>query len=50
MAGRTDTGVHATGQVVSVEVDGGAPPESAAEALNTALPPDVSRARGRGGA
>ncbi len=42
VAGRTDTGVHATGQVASVEVDGGAPAVRAAEALNTALPPDVS--------
>src|SRR5436190_22660729 len=42
VAGRTDTGVHALGQVVSVEVDGGAPPERAAEALNAALPDDVS--------
>jgi len=42
VAGRTDTGVHATGQVASVTVSGGAPPERAAEALNTALPPDVS--------
>ena len=42
VAGRTDTGVHATGQVASVEVTGGAPAATAAEALNTALPPDVS--------
>jgi len=42
VAGRTDTGVHATGQVASVSVAGGAPAERAAEALNTALPPDVS--------
>lgn len=42
VAGRTDTGVHATGQVASVAVTGGPPPERAAEALNTALPPDVS--------
>ena len=42
VAGRTDTGVHATGQVASVEVTGGAPAAKAAEALNTALPPDVS--------
>jgi tRNA pseudouridine38-40 synthase len=42
VAGRTDTGVHACGQVASVEVDGGAPPESAAEALNTRLPSDVT--------
>ena len=32
VAGRTDTGVHALGQVASVEVDGGPPPERAAEA------------------
>jgi tRNA pseudouridine38-40 synthase len=42
VAGRTDTGVHALGNVVSVDVDGGPPPERAAEALNTALPADVS--------
>ena len=42
VAGRTDTGVHATGQVASVGVTGGAPAGRAAEALNTALPPDVS--------
>jgi tRNA pseudouridine38-40 synthase len=42
VAGRTDTGVHATGQVASVIVTGGAPAARAAEALNTALPPDVS--------
>jgi len=41
VAGRTDTGVHATGQVASVRVSGGAPAERAAEALNTVLPPDV---------
>lgn len=42
VAGRTDTGVHATGQVASVSVTGGAPAVRAAEALNTALPDDVS--------
>jgi tRNA pseudouridine38-40 synthase len=42
VAGRTDTGVHALGQVVSVDVEGGPPVERAAEALNTALPDDVS--------
>jgi tRNA pseudouridine38-40 synthase len=42
VAGRTDTGVHALGQVASVEVDGGPPPRRAAEALNTVLPDDVS--------
>jgi tRNA pseudouridine38-40 synthase len=42
VAGRTDTGVHALGQVVSLDVEGGPPIESAAKALNTALPDDVS--------
>jgi len=41
VAGRTDTGVHALGNVVSVDVNGGPPPARAAEALNTALPDDV---------
>ena len=42
VAGRTDTGVHALGQVASVEVDGGAPAERAAAALNAELPDDVA--------
>jgi len=42
VAGRTDTGVHATGQVASVDVEGGPPTERALEALNTALPEDVA--------
>ena len=42
VAGRTDTGVHALGQVASVDVDGGPPIDRAAEALNTVLPDDVS--------
>jgi tRNA pseudouridine38-40 synthase len=42
VAGRTDTGVHATGQVASVTVAGGPPPERARDALNTALPEDVA--------
>jgi tRNA pseudouridine38-40 synthase len=42
VAGRTDTGVHALGQVASVEVDGGPPVDRAAEALNAVLPDDVS--------
>jgi tRNA pseudouridine38-40 synthase len=42
VAGRTDTGVHALANVVSVDVDGGPPPERSAEALNTVLPDDVA--------
>ncbi len=42
VAGRTDTGVHATGQVASVKVEGGPPVAHAAEALNVALPHDVA--------
>ena len=42
VAGRTDTGVHALANVVSVDVHGGPPPERAAEALNTVLPDDVA--------
>jgi tRNA pseudouridine38-40 synthase len=42
VAGRTDTGVHALANVVSVDVSGGPPVERAAEALNTVLPDDVA--------
>ena len=42
VAGRTDAGVHALGQVASVEVEGGPPPERAAAALNALLPDDVA--------
>jgi tRNA pseudouridine38-40 synthase len=42
VAGRTDAGVHALGQVASVDVTGGPPPERAAEALNTRLPNEIS--------
>jgi tRNA pseudouridine38-40 synthase len=42
VAGRTDTGVHATGQVASVDVEGGPPPDRVLEALNAALPEDVA--------
>jgi tRNA pseudouridine38-40 synthase len=42
VAGRTDAGVHALGNVVSVEVTGGPPPERAAVALNAGLPLDVA--------
>jgi tRNA pseudouridine38-40 synthase len=42
VAGRTDAGVHAHGQVASVEVEGGPRSERVAEALNTVLPGDVA--------
>jgi tRNA pseudouridine38-40 synthase len=42
VAGRTDTGVHALGNVVTVDVDGGPPVERAAEAVNASLPDDVA--------
>jgi tRNA pseudouridine38-40 synthase len=42
VAGRTDTGVHALGQVVSLDADGGPPVARAPEALNAALPDDVA--------
>lgn len=42
VAGRTDAGVHATGQVVSVRVDGGPPPDRARAALNAVLPEDIA--------
>jgi tRNA pseudouridine38-40 synthase len=42
VAGRTDTGVHALGNVVSVDVEGGPPAPRAADALNAALPDDVA--------
>src|SRR5439155_22639714 len=42
VAGRTDAGVHALGQVATVDVDGGPPRANAAEALNTMLPDDLA--------
>jgi tRNA pseudouridine38-40 synthase len=42
VAGRTDAGVHALGQVASVDVDGGPPLDRAAGALNAVLPDDVA--------
>jgi tRNA pseudouridine38-40 synthase len=42
VAGRTDAGVHALGQVVSVDVEGGPPPERTAGALNPRLPDEIS--------
>ena len=42
VAGRTDTGVHALGQVASVDVEGGPPAERAAAALNPRLPDEIT--------
>ena len=42
VAGRTDAGVHALGQVASFASDGGPPPERSAKALNAVLPADVA--------
>jgi tRNA pseudouridine38-40 synthase len=42
VAGRTDAGVHALGQVATIDVAEGPPPERAAEALNAVLPDDVA--------
>ena len=42
VAGRTDTGVHALGNVVSVDVEGGPPLVGTAQALNTRLPDEIS--------
>jgi tRNA pseudouridine38-40 synthase len=42
VAGRTDTGVHASAQVASLSAAAGPPPERAADALNAALPADVA--------
>ena len=42
VAGRTDTGVHALANVVSIGVDGGPPAARAPAAINALLPPDVA--------
>lgn len=42
VAGRTDTGVHALANAVSVDVEHGPPLERAAAALNAALPDDLA--------
>jgi tRNA pseudouridine38-40 synthase len=42
VAGRTDAGVHALGQVISLTAEGGPPIARAAEALNAALPEGVA--------
>jgi len=41
-AGRTDTGVHAAGQVVAFDLDWGHPVQELRAALNACLPPDVA--------
>jgi len=41
-AGRTDTGVHASGQVIAVDLDWLHSPEKLAKALNAHLPHDVA--------
>ncbi len=40
-AGRTDTGVHASGQVITFDLEWRHPVETLAKALNAFLPPDV---------
>jgi tRNA pseudouridine38-40 synthase len=45
VAGRTDTGVHSRGQIVSVDVEGGPPPERASGALNAELPDEITVTR-----
>ena len=42
VAGRTDAGVHARGQVASFTAVSGPPPDRAGEALNAQLPDDVA--------
>jgi tRNA pseudouridine38-40 synthase len=42
VAGRTDAGVHALGQVATVDVEGGPPASTVAAALNTLLPEDLT--------
>jgi tRNA pseudouridine38-40 synthase len=41
-AGRTDTGVHASGQVIAFDLDWAHPPEALRSAINANLPPDVA--------
>src|SRR5262249_59524618 len=47
VAGRTDTGVHALANVVSVDVRGGPPPERAAGAVDAQPPGDRPGAAAR---
>ena len=44
-AGRTDTGVHASGQVVAFDLEWRHSPEKLCQALNAHLPPDVAARR-----
>jgi tRNA pseudouridine38-40 synthase len=41
-AGRTDAGVHATGQVAHLDVAANLPPATLRDRLNDALPPDIN--------
>ena len=41
-AGRTDTGVHATGQVIAFDVEWGHPDEALLRAINAKLPNDIA--------
>lgn len=41
-AGRTDAGVHATGQVIAFDLDWRHAPEALCRALNANLPPDIA--------
>jgi tRNA pseudouridine38-40 synthase len=45
LAGRTDRGVHASGQVAAFDLDWNHPPETLLRALNANLPPDVAARR-----
>jgi tRNA pseudouridine38-40 synthase len=40
-SGRTDSGVHALGQVANFQTEAAIPVERYASALNTHLPPDI---------
>src|SRR5258706_5275874 len=42
MSGRTDTGVHATGQVASVDLDWSHADDRLVRALNSSLPVDIA--------
>ena len=45
LAGRTDRGVHASGQVAAFDLAWNHPPETLLRALNATLPPDVAARR-----